>query len=154
MCPRVTARGGGHKKTDHVFHSSSASVHWIMTSIIYLLDSPPCVQAPNIRKAAGICFKGLIGKWERKICPEATVTSSSTFDLKGQMFSQPSADCCHLLSQSTVLHLCALLCGVKLPDSHGKDVPSAAKPAQGGLFQKDTGFFLRRTLLPACPASM
>lgn len=49
-------------------------------------------------------------------------------------------------------HLCALLCWVKLPDSPGKDVPSTAKPAQGGLFQKDIGFFLRRTLLPACPA--
>lgn len=64
MCPRVTARGGGHKKTDHVFHSSSASVNWIMTSIIYLLDSPPCAQAPNVQKTAGLCFKELLG-WVR-----------------------------------------------------------------------------------------
>lgn len=37
-----------------------------MTPIIYLLDSPPCVHAPSIRKAAGLCFKGLTGKWERE----------------------------------------------------------------------------------------
>lgn len=36
-----------------------------MAPIIYLLDSPPCVHAPNIQKAAGLCFKGLTGKWER-----------------------------------------------------------------------------------------
>lgn len=94
---------------------------------------------------------------ERKICPEATVTSSSTFDLKGQMFSQPSADSCHLLSHAcspALLHLCALLCWIKLPGFHGKDVPCATKPLQGGLFQEDIGFVFRRTLLPACPASM
>lgn len=61
MRPRVTARGGGHKKTDHVFHSSSAQMNWIMTPTIYLVDSPPCAQPPNVQKAAGLCFKELTG---------------------------------------------------------------------------------------------
>lgn len=154
MCPGVTVRGGGHKKTDHVFHSSSASVHWIMTPIIYLLDSPPCLHAPSIRKAAGLCFKGLTGKWERE---ENLSWSYSNLLLLLDVWSErsdvlttllPSAEP-RLQSCTTLLSSAELNCQSLM----AKMFPAQPNLLKVGISKKILFVFLRNPA-PACPALM
>lgn len=98
----------------------------------YLLTgfSTLCARSKHSKSSRSLLQRTDRREREREICPEATVTPSG---LIWKVRCSPSPR----LSQ-----LCALLCWVKLPDSPGKDVPSTAKPAQGGLFQKDIGFSL------------